>query len=100
MDDEAIKGELVKHEDEATKEAEQRVKVFFLLEAIARNEKIFVTETDIDVELRNIAAANQTTPKAVRSHYEENNLLDDVRWGIRERKVRDFLRESAKITDK
>ena len=57
-------------------------------------------EGDVDVELRNIAAANQATPDQVKKHYEENNLLDDLRWSIRERKVRDFLRDSAKITDK
>jgi trigger factor len=100
MDAAAIKAELEKHEEEAATEAAQRVKVFFLLEAIARGEKVFVTEGDVDVELRNIAAANQASPQDVQKHYEENNLMDDMRWGIRERKVRDFLRENAKITDK
>lgn len=100
MDDEAIKAELEKHQEEAAKEANQRVRVFFLLETIAKSEKIFVTESDVDVELRNIAAANQATPDQVKKHYEENKLLDDLRWNVRERKVRDFLRDSAKITDK
>ena len=100
MDERAVEAELAKHEEEAAKEASQRVRVFFLLETIAKAEKIFVTEGDVDVELRNIAAANQSTPDKVKKHYEENNLLDDLRWGVRERKVRDFLRDSAKITDK
>ncbi len=100
MDEEAIKAEVEKHDNDAATEAEQRVKVFFILEAIAQNEKIFVTETDVDAEFRTIAAGNQMSPQDVRKHYEDNKLLDDLRWGVRERKVRDFLRENAKITDK
>jgi len=100
MDEVAIKAEVEKHENDAATEAEQRVKVFFILEAIAQNEKIFVTETDVDAEFRTIAAGNQMSPQDVRKHYEDNKLLDDLRWGVRERKVRDFLRENAKITDK
>ena len=34
------------------------------------------------------------------NYYKENNLLGDVQLGVLERKVRDFLRENAKITDK
>ena len=100
LEEEAIKAEVEKHENDAATEAEQRVKVFFILEAIAQNEKIFVTETDVDAEFRTIAAGNQMSPQDVRKHYEDNKLLDDLRWGVRERKVRDFLRENAKITDK
>ena len=100
MAEDAIKAELEKHDEEAAKEATQRVRVFFLLESIAKAEKIFVTEGDIDVELRNLAATNQVGLDEVKKHYEENNLLDDLRWSIREGKVREFLRENAKITDK
>ena len=39
------------------------------------------------------------TPDAVRKHYDENNLMGDLRLGILERRVRDFLRDNAQITD-
>ena len=73
--------------------------MFFLFEAIAKKEKIFVTEGDIEVELRAIAAQNNVTPEQVREHYENHKLLPDLRLGIMERKVRDLLRESATLTD-
>ncbi|MHC4899124.1 MAG: trigger factor [Planctomycetota bacterium] len=98
-DDDAVKQELVKHNEEAEKESERRVRVFFLLEAIAKKQKIFVTEGDVDVELRNIAAQNNVTPEQAREHYKDNDLLGDLRLSIMERKVREFLRENAKITD-
>jgi len=97
--DDDVKQELVKHTEEAEKEAERRVRVFFLLDAIASSQKIFVTEGDMDVELRNIAAQNNVSPDQAREHYEKNDLLGDLRLSIMERKVREFLRDQAKITD-
>ena len=83
-----------------TEEAMQKVRVFFVLDKIARDEKVFVTEGDVDVELRNIAAANSVPYEEARKYYEEQNMVADLRLSIMERKVRDFLRENAKITDK
>lgn len=97
--DDIVQQELIKHGEEAETEAERRVRVFFLLEAIAKRQKIFVTEGDIDVELRDIAAQNKVTPDQAREHYEKHDLLGDLRLSIMERKVREFLRENAKITD-
>ena len=69
------------------------------MEGIARQEKIFVTETDVDVQLRNIAAENKVPPEQVREYFTAENRLGDLRVGIMERKVREFLREKADITD-
>ncbi|MCA8957926.1 MAG: trigger factor [Planctomycetes bacterium] len=98
-DEQTIAAELAKHDAEAAKEAESKVRVFFLLDTIARREKIFVTEGDLDVELRNIAAANGVSAEQVRSYYQEHDMISDLRLAIMERKVREFLRNSAKITD-
>ena len=98
-DNDAVKREVVKHGEEAEKEAERRVRVFFLLDTIAKDQKVFVTEGDVDVELRNIAAQNKVSPEQAREHYEKNELMADLRLSIMERKVREFLRENAKITD-
>ena len=86
-------------ENDAREDAERRVRTFFLLDAVAKKEKIFVTENDVDLELRNIATQNNVSVSDVRDHYEEHKLLPDLRLGLMERKVRDFLRENAKLTD-
>jgi trigger factor len=83
---------------EARQHAERRVRLFFILDQIARQEKIFVNESDVDVELRNIAAQNNATLEDVIEHFEKNNLTNELRVGIMERKVREFLREKAKIS--
>jgi trigger factor len=100
MEDEAIKAEVEKHEDAAREEANQKVRAFFVLDKIAQDEKIFVTEGEIDVEFRNIGAANNASYEDAKKHYEDNNLVGDLRLSLMERKVRDFLSQNAKITDK
>ena len=78
----------------------RRVKLFFLIEAVARQNKLFVTEGDLEAEVRAIAQANQATVDQVREHLEKNNQSGELRLAVLERKVRNFLRESAKIVDR
>ncbi|MBZ0152385.1 MAG: trigger factor, partial [Planctomycetes bacterium] len=105
MADEEIRKKLEESRPEAQQDAQRRVRLFFLVEAVARQQKLFVTENDVEAELRQIAAANsgpeqQITAEQVRTHLERENRLGELRLGLLERKVRDFLRENAKIVDK
>ena len=100
MADEEIEKKLVESKDEAQQDARRRVRLFFLIDAIAQQQKLFVTENDIEAELRNVAAANNATPEQVREYLEKSNRLGELRLGLLERKVREFLRESAKTVDK
>ncbi len=99
MADEEIKQKVEESQAEARQEAEKRVRIFFILEAVARQQKIFVTEGDAEEAIRALATQHNVTPDAVRKHYDENNLMGDLRLGILERRVRDFLRDNAQITD-
>jgi trigger factor len=102
--DEDIRKRLEESQAEAQQDAERRVRLFFLIEAVAKQQKLFVTESDVEGELRAIAQANsnqeqQISPAQVREHLEKNNQLGELRLALLERKVRDFLRENAKIVD-
>jgi len=103
--DDEVKKRLEESRGEAQQDALRRVRLFFLIDATAKKQKLFVTETDVDQELRAIAAANsnegqQVTVAQVRDHLEQENRLGELRLGLLERKVRNFLRENAKIVDK
>ncbi|MBX3461679.1 MAG: trigger factor [Planctomycetes bacterium] len=103
--DEEVQKRLEESRDEAQQDAQRRVRLFFLIEAVAKQQKIFVTETDVEQELRAIAAANsnderQVTAAQVREHLEHENRLGELRLGLLERKVRNFLRENARVVDK
>ncbi len=96
---EEIEQRVEQAQDEAREDAERRVRLFFLLGKVAEKHKIFVTETDVDVELKRIAADNNVSVDQVRDHYESHKMLPDLRQALREAKVRDFLRENATLTD-
>lgn len=103
--DEEIQKKLEESQGEAQQDAERRVRLFFLIEAVAKQHKLFVTENDVEGELRAIALANssenvQFTTTQVREHLERENRLGELRLALLERKVRDFLRDNAKIVDK
>ncbi len=103
--EEEIKKKLEESEAEAQQDAQRRVRLFFLIEAVARQQKLFVTENDMEAELRAIALANSSenvtfTTAQVREHLERENRLGELRLSVLERKVRDFLRENAKIVDR
>lgn len=95
-----VKKKLEESKGEAENDAIRRVRLFFLVEAIARREKLFVTETDLDQEIKKIAEQNKVTPGQVLQYLEQNKQLSDLRLALMERKVRDFLRENARIVDR
>jgi trigger factor len=86
--------------DEARKklrpDMEKGLRRLFLLEAIARKEKLFVTEDDMTNELRGIAERNQSSLDEVARYYQQQNLLPALRLDLLENKVRHFLVESSK----
>lgn len=103
--DAEVQKRLEESRTEAQQDAQRRVRLFFLIEEVARRQKLFVTENDVEQELRAIAAANSgegrsITAAQVREHLETEQRLGELRLGLLERKVRNFLRENAKIVDK
>ena len=95
-----IEKKLAEAQDEAQQDARRRVRLFFLIEAVARQQKLFVTENDMEAEIRNLAQANNVTADQVRAHLEQNNQLGELKLSLLERKVRDFLRASARTVDR
>ncbi|MBP5256573.1 MAG: trigger factor [Clostridia bacterium] len=76
--------------------AEQHVKTRLALEQIAKNENITVTDEDIDAELGRIAEAYNMDPEEVSGQVSREMVADDLKVG----KASEFVRKSAKITEK
>ena len=86
--------------DERNREAAERnLRMRFLLEKIGEREKIFVTENELEAEIREIARQRGRSPAELRSEFEERGLLDGLRSLLRNRKIRSFLREHAEIDE-
>ncbi len=85
--------------EEAGEAARLTVRNLFLVEAIGKKEKLFVTEDDTRKELVRIAAENNVGEEEVRAHFEKEELMPELRLDLMNRKVREFLKETATITD-
>ena len=77
-------------------QAVQDVKAALLLEKIADEEKIEVSDEEIEKEIETLAKQSQQTVEAVRSRLTQDGALDRIRGRIRDEKTLDFLfRQSA-----
>ncbi len=75
------------------------LKEHFILERIAEDEDIDVTELDYDVEIQLIAQQSNENPRRVRASLEKRGMMDALRNQIVERKVIALVIEEANFID-
>jgi trigger factor len=77
-------------------QALQEVKASLLLDKIAEEEKIEVSDEEIDWEIEALATQSKQTPDAIRARLTRDGALDRIRNRIRSEKTLEFLyRQSA-----
>jgi len=77
-------------------QALQEVKASLLLDKIAEEEKIEVSDEEINGEIDALARQSKQTPEAIRARLTRDGALDRIRNRIRSEKTLDFLyRQSA-----
>jgi trigger factor len=77
-------------------QALQEVKASLVLDKIAEEEKIAVSDEEIDGEIDALAKQSKQTPEAIRARLTRDGALDRIRNRIRSEKTLDFLyRQSA-----
>ncbi|HZL72461.1 MAG TPA: trigger factor [Planctomycetota bacterium] len=86
-----------KHQAESRESMIRHLRERFVLEEIARKEKIFVTEDDVDARLQAMAGQAGRHPHEIRSMLEEREMMSSLRRSMREEKVREFLLSKAVI---
>ncbi|HUX02502.1 MAG: trigger factor [Phycisphaerae bacterium] len=84
----------------ATENATRDLKLFFILDSIAKKEKIEATDAEVDARVRFIAAQYGRRDDHVREEMRERGTLDSLRSQICEDKVMRLLLEKAKIAGK
>jgi trigger factor len=80
-------------------DAARRVRLLFILDAVARAEKIEVSDKDLDEAYKAIAEQSGKPEPETRSHYEREGIVDDLKEQLREGKVIEFLVNNAKVTE-
>jgi len=82
---------------QATASAKDRLRVSFILDAIAEKEGIKVEETEIDQRIAQMAVRYRTTPDRLRAMLAERDGLGEVEEQVRVSKTLDFLVANAKV---
>jgi trigger factor len=77
--------------------AQKQVKTFLILEKIASQEGIAVTDEEADGRLKEISERMHQPFDAVKQYYEKNGLLPEVKAGILRDKTLNFLLEKANV---
>lgn len=97
--EEEAKRQVEGSQDEIKKASRIGVRNLFLVEALAQKQKLFVTESDVDGELKRIASENDTDVAQVRQYFEEKQLFGELRLQLMNGKVREYLRKTADLVD-
>jgi len=80
--------------------AEKEIRGMLILEKIGELEKISISEDELGKRLERIAQELNQRPEALRSFYQREDRLDDLRAQMCEEKTLEFLLSQAKITEK
>jgi len=77
--------------------AQKQVKTFLILDKIASQEGIAVTDEEADDRLKEMAERMHQKFDVVKRYYEKNELLPEVKAGIIRDKILNFLLEKANV---
>jgi len=81
----------------AREEASKRVRLYFILDEIARMQDIDITEEEVEGTLKFLAQQSNTTDENIRKYYKDNNLLSALKNQLKENKITDFLLQNVDI---
>jgi len=76
------------------------LKEHFVLQKIAEEEKLEVSDDDIQGEIERIAQQNDESPRKVRARLEKEDLIEALAVEVIERKSLDLVLNSAEYTEK
>jgi len=100
LDDNELKTKLAEAEENIEKDAVRALKNYFILEKIAEENTIVVTEEEIDRRIAGLAASQRVTPADMKEHLSRIDGIASLRSDIQEEKAIQFIIEKADVTSK
>lgn len=79
--------------------ANKQVRTFLILEKIAGQEGIVVTDEEVEDRLKEVSERSHQKMDAVKRYYEKNGLIPEVKAGILNDKTLSFLLEKSNISN-
>jgi len=83
--------------DTAQQSSQDRVKLGYILDRIADEEEIPVSEEDLHERMESMAARYGLTVERLRAELEQRDSIDGIKSEVRAAKTLDFLLENAKV---
>ena len=99
MSDDQIAVEVEKLKDQIAKEALKQIRMFFIFEAISKEEKIAVTDEELDVRVGEIALSYNQKKEDVMKYFKEKEMLESIYAEIWEEKIVVFITDNASIQE-
>jgi trigger factor len=99
LDKEKIKEESKKLREKVKEEAAHQVRLAYIVEKIAREEKITVTREEVDQRIESMASQLGKDPNLIKKKGEERGLAEGIADRLINEKVMLFLLEHAKIEE-
>jgi trigger factor len=99
IDPRALNLDWKKMYEEFREPSEKSVRGFFVLDRIAEDEKIEVTDEDINKELEPMAKATNQTVAALKARLTREEALDTIRGQIKHQKALDLVIASADVKE-
>ncbi len=91
---------LAQQNAERSREAALRgLKASFLLRQIADRERIYVLDSEVQEQVRAVAATHEWTERRTERYMEKNDLMHFLRSDLREEKTTRFLVENARLEE-
>jgi len=86
-------------QDETMSSAENLTKTSLLIEAIAKQQGIEDSEQDIEEEIKKLASRYNMEPDVVKKGLEDRGNIDEMKFGIVEKKVYDYIIENSEVEE-
>ncbi|MFH1023020.1 MAG: trigger factor [Planctomycetota bacterium] len=94
---EAVEKEMEALRTQSKDAAVRALKLFFVFDRIAKEQKVFATEEEVNARIEAIAARYQKPVDKVREDLSKKGSLAEIRNQLREEKVIKIIREKAKV---
>jgi len=79
--------------------AVRNLKASLLLRQIADDERIYVIDSEVQEQVQALASRQGWSQRRTERYMEENDLMQSLRWDLREEKATQFIVDNAKVEE-
>ena len=99
LSEEEVEEKMGEQDDESSEDTEKNVKLYFIFDQVATEEKIFVTEDELRVRTDQLAANYSVEPDRYWEIMDSEGRLDSLRKDMLDEKIVDLLISKASVKE-